>query len=58
LADRLIALGWGNVAAEGERIAREVARLRVDEIIGAPAGYEDGWNAATLAVLAIVPADR
>ena len=42
------------VGAERERIVKAVARLRVDEIIGAPPGYEEGWNRATAAVLAIV----
>ena len=42
------------VAAERERITRGIARLRVDEIVGAPPGYEQGWNEGTAAVLRII----
>lgn len=37
-------------------VRKAVVALRVDEIVGAPLGYEEGWNAATGAVLGFIEA--
>jgi hypothetical protein len=50
VADRLIALGWGDIAAERERIKREVDGLPQMDVLAGP------WPEASVVSAVLLPA--